>query len=67
MIFDKMVAICLDFKWLGYQISDPIWNLNHLQTNLYFDTSGFQMFKLDLFQLQVIGCFTDRLCDWWFE
>ena len=25
------------------------------------------MFKLDLFQLQVIGCLTDRLCDWWLE
>ena len=25
-VFVKMVAICLDFKWLGFQISDPIWN-----------------------------------------
>ena len=24
MVFDKMVAICPDFKWLGFQISDPI-------------------------------------------
>ena len=26
MIFDRMAVICLDFKWLGFQISDPIWN-----------------------------------------
>ena len=24
MVFDKMVHICLDFKWLGFRISDPI-------------------------------------------
>ena len=33
MFFDKMGAICLDFKWLGSQISDPIRNPNHLQPN----------------------------------
>ena len=26
MVFDKMAAICQDFKWLGFQISDPIWS-----------------------------------------
>ena len=25
-----MVAICPDFKWLGFRISDPIWNPDHL-------------------------------------
>ena len=30
-----MVAICLDFKWLGFQISDPILNPDHLQPNLF--------------------------------
>ena len=29
-----MVAICLDFEWLGSKISDPIWNQYHFQTNL---------------------------------
>ena len=24
MVFDKMMAICPDFKWLGFWISDPI-------------------------------------------
>ena len=24
MVFDKMAAICLDFKWSGFQISDPM-------------------------------------------
>ena len=23
MVFDKMAAICLDFKWLSFRISDP--------------------------------------------
>ena len=30
-----MVAICPNFKWLGFQISDPIQNMNHFQTNLF--------------------------------
>ena len=29
MFFDKMAFICPDFKWLGFQISDPIWNPHH--------------------------------------
>ena len=33
MVFDKMVAICLHLECLRLQISDPIQNLNHLQTN----------------------------------
>ena len=48
MVFDKMVAICLDFKWLGFWISDPIWNPDHLQPYLWMtiqnpDLSGFQI------------------------
>ena len=35
MVFGKMAAIYPDFKWLGFQISDPILNLDHLQTNLF--------------------------------
>ena len=35
MLFDKMAAIWLDFKWLGFQISDPIQNQGHLQPNLF--------------------------------
>ena len=27
MVFDKMAAICPDFKWSGFQISDPLNNL----------------------------------------
>ena len=34
MVFDKMVAICQDLKWLCFRISNPIWNSDHLQTNL---------------------------------
>ena len=35
MVFDKMAAICLDFKWLGFRISDSIQNPDHLQPNLF--------------------------------
>ena len=35
MVFDKMVAICQDFKWLGFWISDPIPNPDHLLPNLF--------------------------------
>ena len=34
MAFDKMVAICPDFKWLGFWIPDPIWNPDYLQPRL---------------------------------
>ena len=34
MVFDKNAAICPDFKWFGFHISDLIWNPDHLQTNL---------------------------------
>ena len=36
MLFDKMEANCPDFKWLGFQISDPIRNSDHLQPNLFW-------------------------------
>ena len=35
IVFDKMAPICPDFKWLGFQISDPIKNPDHLQSNLF--------------------------------
>ena len=46
--FYKMVAICPDFKWLSFRISDPIKNPDHLQPNLFLtilnlDWSGFQI------------------------
>ena len=31
---NKMETICLNFKWLGFQISDPFRNPDHLQPNL---------------------------------
>ena len=34
MVIDKMVAICPDFKWLCFLISDPIQNSNLVQPNL---------------------------------
>ena len=36
MIFYSIAAISLDFKWLGFQISDLIGNPDHLQPNLFF-------------------------------
>ena len=43
-----MVAICPDFKWLGFQITDPIQNWDHSQPNLFLiiwnsDTSRSQI------------------------
>ena len=35
MVFDKMTAICPDYKGLGFQISDYIPNPDHLQSNLF--------------------------------
>ena len=35
MVIDKVAAICPDFKWMGFRISDPIQNLDHLQPNLF--------------------------------
>ena len=32
--FEKMAAICMDFKWLGFWITGPIKNPDHLQPNL---------------------------------
>ena len=48
MGFDKLEAICLDFKLLGFQISYPIWNTDHLQPNPFLtiwnpDYSQFQI------------------------
>ena len=52
MIFHKRVAICSDFKWLGFRISDPILNLNHLQTNLFSSIQTSSYFRSLLW-----GCF----------
>ena len=35
MDFDKITAICPDFIWLGFQISDPIQNPSHLHNIFY--------------------------------
>ena len=35
MVYDKMVAICSDFKCLGFRISDPIQNPDNFQPNLF--------------------------------
>ena len=35
MVFDKMAAICPDFKWLGFWISDPIQNPDQLGQGSY--------------------------------
>ena len=48
MVFDKIAAICSDFKWLGFRISKHIWNPDHLQPNLFLaipnpDKLGFHL------------------------
>ena len=36
MVFDQMAHIRKDFKWLGFQISDPIQNPDHLQPSQFW-------------------------------
>ena len=36
IVFNKMAAICPDFKWLGFRISDAIQNPDHWQPNLFW-------------------------------
>ena len=47
-VCDKIVAIFQDLKWSGFRILDPIWNPDHLETNLFSkiqnpDESEFQI------------------------
>ena len=69
MIFDIMATMCPDFKWLGFWISDSIWNLDHLQPNLFLiirnpGYSGFQIptaFRCQLFKWGLnTGPFSDQ-------
>ena len=50
MVFDKMAAICLDFKWLGIQISDPFQNPGHLKPNSDC-TASLSLIPLAFFEL----------------
>ena len=48
MVIDKMAAIGLDFKWMGFRISDSTQNPDHLQLTLFLtiqnlDKSVFQI------------------------
>ena len=52
MVFDKMAAICLDFKWLGIQISDPFQNPGHLKPNSDC-TASLSLIPLAFFELQL--------------
>ena len=51
MVFDKMLAICLDFQLLGFQISDSIQNPDHLQPNLF---STIQITDKSRFQIPIV-------------
>ena len=35
MVFDNTAVICPGFKWVGFQISDPIPNPDHLKVDLF--------------------------------
>ena len=52
MVFDKMAAICLDFKWLGIQISDPFQNPGHLKPNSDC-TASLSLIPLAFIELQL--------------
>ena len=47
MVFDKMAAICPDFRWSCFQIPDPIQNPGQLQPNLFLTIQNpdYQDFK----------------------
>ena len=49
----KMAAICPDFKWLSFRISDTIKNPDHLQPNLFLT-----IWNLDWseFQILTVAC-----------
>ena len=53
-----MAVICSDFKWLSFRISDPIWNQDHLQPNLF---STFQNPHLSGFQIPTV--FDQKMSD----
>ena len=55
-----MVPISPCFKWLGLQISDPIWNLDNLKTNLFLtiqnpDKSRFQIHTVTGIQMTLLS------------
>ena len=47
MVFDRMGAICKDFKWLGFRISDPIRKPDHLQPSLFLTIFEIQTSLVD--------------------
>ena len=44
-----MAAICPDFKWLGFRISDSIQNPDHLQPSLRLTNGGLKIRQKRLF------------------
>ena len=57
MVFDKMAAICPDFKWFGFWISDPIRNPDDLQPNLFliipFEIQNSQDYRSPLYSQNI--------------
>ena len=48
MVFEKWRSFVPNFKWLGFQILNPIWYQDYLQTNFFLtiqirDLTGFQI------------------------
>ena len=63
MVFDKMVANCLDFQWLGFQISDLIHIPDHAQPNLFTTIANPDLFRFQIptvTSLSVVNCGTLR-------
>ena len=46
MVFGKMAAICRDFKWLGFQISDPIQRSETFSTQPFFNNSKSRLVQI---------------------
>ena len=46
--FDIMAAICLDFKWLGFRISDPFQDMDNFQTNFFSAISNADLIRFQI-------------------
>ena len=62
MILDKMAPICPDFKWLCFRISDPIWNPDHFQPNLFLTIPNPNRFGFQIPTVQGQAKYSDCDC-----
>ena len=69
MVFQKMEAICPDFKSSSFQMSDLIQNLDFLKTNLFLpiwnlDVSRFQIPTVHFLCKTIIASYMQQFYDY---